>query len=115
MSIKSFIEELDEYTVKTDKHLFVESKANHAIVAAINVLQSIRENFDEKEADEFAQNNLIQPNQWEILLKEYRPKNDQTLISFSKHYNINPAIVLGRLSWEADFYKFKSGIDKSLY
>lgn len=52
MSIKSFIEELDEYTVKTDKHLFVESKANHAIVAAINVLQSIRENFDEKEADE---------------------------------------------------------------
>lgn len=69
----------------------------------------------EKEADEFAQDNLILPKQWDILLREHRPLNDQDIISFSKDYEINAAIVLGRLSWEADFYKFKSEIDKSLY
>lgn len=69
----------------------------------------------EKEADNFAQDNLILPEQWNLLLKNFRPLNDTNLLAFSKTYKINPAILLGRLSWESDFYKFKSRIDKSLY
>ena len=52
MAMRSIIEELDRAEKPTDKHLFVESKANHAIVAAINVLRLITESFDEDEADE---------------------------------------------------------------
>ena len=52
MAMRSIIEELDKVTKPLDKHLFVESKANHAIVAAINVLLLIEESFNEQEADE---------------------------------------------------------------
>lgn len=52
MAIKNIIEELDKETQNHDKHLFVESKANHAIVAAINVLRLIDESFSDDEAEE---------------------------------------------------------------
>jgi len=66
-------------------------------------------------ADNFAQDNLITPEQWKILLKDYKPLNDTNIKSFSRTYLVNPAIVLGRLSWQTDFYKIKSEIDKNLY
>jgi hypothetical protein len=49
--MRNIIEELDRLET-VDKHLFVESKANHAIVAAINVIRLIKENFGNEEADE---------------------------------------------------------------
>jgi len=52
MAMRSIIEELDRVEKTADKHLFVESKANHAIVAVINVLKLINESFNEQEADE---------------------------------------------------------------
>lgn len=52
MTIKNIIEELDRELTNQDKHLFVESKANHAIVASINVLRLIDESFSLEEADE---------------------------------------------------------------
>lgn len=52
MVMRNIIEELDRAEKPADKHLFVESKANHAIVAAINVLRLINESFDDREADE---------------------------------------------------------------
>lgn len=52
MTIRNIIEELDRTEKSVDKHLFVESRANHAIVAAINVLRLIEESFDEESADE---------------------------------------------------------------
>ncbi len=69
----------------------------------------------EKEADEYARNNLISPIQWNELLKEFRPLNDKNIIAFSKLHKINPAIILGRLNWESDNYKKRSSIDKNLY
>lgn len=67
----------------------------------------------EKEADKFAQDNLILPGQWELLLQDYKPLNDKNILAFSARHKINPAIVLGRLSWERDFYKFKSKLIKT--
>jgi HTH-type transcriptional regulator / antitoxin HigA len=69
----------------------------------------------EDEANKFAQDQLISPEQWQDLLNNYRPINDDNIISFSKKYKINPAIVLGRINWEKDFYKIRSGIDKALH
>jgi len=52
MPMKSIIEELDTFKSDTNKDLLVESKANHVIVAAINVIKLINENYNEKEANE---------------------------------------------------------------
>ncbi len=74
-----------------------------------------QEDLCEIEANEYAKNNLISPNQWDQLLKEFRPLNDKNIIAFSKLHQINPAIVLGRLNWASDNYKIRSSIDKRLY
>lgn len=52
MPIKSIIEELDTFKNESDKDLLIESRANHAIVAAMNVIKLINENYNEKEASE---------------------------------------------------------------
>jgi HTH-type transcriptional regulator/antitoxin HigA len=69
----------------------------------------------ENDADIFARDNLIPPEQWNILLLNSKILDDKNILAFSAKYKINPAIVLGRLSWETEFYKFKSEIDRSLY
>lgn len=51
MSLKNIIEELDTIE-ESNKDLFIESRANHAIVAAINVLRVIRETYNEQESEE---------------------------------------------------------------
>lgn len=50
--MKNIIEELDKIEKDNNRYLFIESKANNAIVAAINVLRQISESFDADEADE---------------------------------------------------------------
>lgn len=50
--MKNIIEELDKIERDHNDILFVESKANNAIVAAINVLRLINETFSEDEADD---------------------------------------------------------------
>jgi len=49
---KSLLEELNEVAVKRDGELVIESRATHVINSAINLLQSIRENFDPETAYE---------------------------------------------------------------
>lgn len=43
---KSLLEELNDYAVKKDRDSVLESRATHIIDSAINLLTSIRENFD---------------------------------------------------------------------
>lgn len=51
--LKSILDELETVDrSRGDKHLFVESKANNAINAAINVIRLIESNYSEQEADE---------------------------------------------------------------
>lgn len=49
---KSIIEELDRIEKEENKYLFVESRANNVIVAAINLLNEINESFSPEETDE---------------------------------------------------------------
>lgn len=50
--VKSIIEELDSLERESNKFLIVESKANHVIVAAINLVKMINESFSPEDADE---------------------------------------------------------------
>ena len=49
---RSLLEELNDITVKKDTEAVIESRATHVIDSAINLLRSIRENFDPETAYE---------------------------------------------------------------
>lgn len=68
----------------------------------------------ELQADEFAQKTLISETQWNELVNDYIPLNDEKICEFGEKYKINPAIILGRACFEMNYYAIKSKIDKSL-
>ena len=70
-------------------------------------------NKHEDEADEFAQTNLISENQMKEL-ESLMPFNDQVVIDFADKHGINPAIIIGRMCWEMDYYAIKTSINKQL-
>ena len=49
---RSIIDELDSLLVHKDKDNLVESRANHVISGAINLVNYIRENYDAEQAAE---------------------------------------------------------------
>lgn len=49
---RSILDELDSLLVHKDKDNLVESRANHVILGAINLVNYIRENYDAEQAAE---------------------------------------------------------------
>lgn len=49
---RSLLEELNDISVKKDTEAVIESRATHVIDSAINLLRSIKENFDPETAYE---------------------------------------------------------------
>jgi hypothetical protein len=49
---RSLLEELDTLRLHKDRENLVESRANHVITGAINLIQFIRENYDTAQAEE---------------------------------------------------------------
>ena len=49
---RSILEELDTLRLHKDRENLVESRANHVITGAINLIQFIRENYDPTQAEE---------------------------------------------------------------
>ena len=49
---RSFLEELDSLRLHKDKENLVESRANHVITGAINLINFIRENYDKEQSEE---------------------------------------------------------------
>ena len=68
----------------------------------------------ESEADSFAQEKLISKECWNDILNNYLPLNDDKLIDIGEKYYINPAILLGRVCFEMNYYALKTKIDKKL-
>lgn len=68
----------------------------------------------ETAADDFAKNALIPEELWIELLQE-TPLNDDRVRAFAAKHQTHPAIVLGRLLYEQNFYAVKSTIDRTLY
>jgi HTH-type transcriptional regulator/antitoxin HigA len=68
----------------------------------------------ESEADSYAQEKLISKECWNDILKKHLPLNDDKLIEIGENYQINPAILLGRVCFEMDYYALKTKIDKKL-
>jgi len=51
-STRSILDEISSIVPAHDRNLVIESRANHIINSAINLLQQVRENFDAEDADE---------------------------------------------------------------
>ena len=49
---RSLLEELDSLRLHKDKENLVESRANHVITGAINLINFIRDNYDKEQAEE---------------------------------------------------------------
>ena len=49
---RSILEELDTFRSPKDRENLVESRANHVIRGAINLINFIRENYESEQADE---------------------------------------------------------------
>ncbi|MCB2196974.1 MAG: HigA family addiction module antidote protein [Bacteroidetes bacterium] len=93
-------------------HIFMHLQNNKAKQFIDLEKKKTSNSIEEKEADSFAQENLISNEKWEEL--QTINLDDQSLISFGKKHKINPAIVLGRICYESNFYAIKSKIDKSI-
>lgn len=49
---RSILDELDSFKLQKDRESLLESRANHVITGAINLINFIRENYDAEQADE---------------------------------------------------------------
>jgi HTH-type transcriptional regulator/antitoxin HigA len=68
----------------------------------------------EKEADVFAQERLISKDCWNDIVSNYLSLNDDKIEDIGEKYGINPAILLGRVCFEMDYYALRTNIDKKL-
>lgn len=75
-----------------------------------------KENLDkcENEADNYAQEKLISKEIWQDILGNHLPLNDHKIIALGNKHKINPAILLGRVCYEMDYYAMKTHIDKKM-
>lgn len=83
----------------------------------IEFLDLVNENLTnetENEANLFAQQKLISNNIWSEILENYLPLSDDIIIELGNKFEINPAILLGRVCFEIDYYAMKTKIDKKL-
>lgn len=75
-----------------------------------------KQNLDkfENEADNYAQEKLISKTIWQDILENHLPLNDDKIIALGDKHRINPAILLGRVCYETDYYAVKTKIDKKM-
>ena len=71
-------------------------------------------NITENEANSFAKQKLISDEIWNEILDSYSQLNDDLIIEFGNKFEINPAILLGRICFEMDYYAVKTKIDRKL-
>jgi len=69
---------------------------------------------EEKEANEFSRNNLIDLNHWENFIKDNPYFDEEKIKLFATKMKIHAAIVQGRYCFETDSFRVKSLIDKGL-
>lgn len=50
--LQNFIDELDRFVPAKNKHSVIESRATHIIASAVNLIQLIRESYDDELADD---------------------------------------------------------------
>ncbi len=69
---------------------------------------------EEQEANVFASNHLIPPEQWDAFFDTDDRLDDGRIIGFAEKLTIHPAIVFGRICYETGNYKRKTKIERTI-
>ncbi|HUW04664.1 MAG TPA: HigA family addiction module antitoxin [Williamwhitmania sp.] len=77
-------------------------------------LQESKKDTNEAQADRYAQQALIPPAVWATFSLSKNIFNDLYIQQFAQEHNLNPAIVLGRYSFETNNYKVRTTIDRGI-
>ncbi len=95
------------------EHLLNNNKAEFVDLISSKEQKDYKNSKDEKEADLFAQNNLIVPKEWKSFFFK-RQFDDLHIEEFAKENRIHPCIVRGRICYTLGFYRAKTSIDYSI-
>jgi len=85
---------------------------NDREIEFLDLVNENKTNKAEDEANSFAQQKLISNEIWNEMLEF--SLNDDLIIELGRKFEINPAILLGRVCFETDYYAIKTKIDKRL-
>ncbi len=98
------------------KHLVNNNESRFIDLESKSEDKEYKNSIEEKEADRFAQVNLISDFEWEKYFQKYGmdPLEDANLIEFSNQVGIHPSILRGRVCHKLNFYKKKTSIDYNL-
>jgi len=96
------------------EHLINNNKAEFIDLTPNEEQKEYKNLTEEKEANSFAQNNLINPNNWEVFFLNRR-FDDESIVKFAEENKIHPCIVRGRICYNLDSYKGKTLIDYSIH
>lgn len=96
------------------EHLLNNNKAEFVDLISSKEQKDYKNSKEEKEADLFAKNHLIETKNWEIFFHKKR-FDDENIKEFAKVNEIHPCIVRGRICFTLDFYRAKTSIDYSIH
>lgn len=96
------------------EHLINNNKAEFVDLISTKENNEYKKSAEEKEANSFAQNNLLDPNNWSSFFQASK-FDDRSIIEFAKKNEIHPSIVRGRVCYSLGSYRGKTSIDYSIY
>ena len=89
-------------------HLLNDNKAEYIDLIAND--PDYKNSKEEKEADDFASNNMIDKSSWKEFSGTFNHKSDVAIKKFSKKIKIHPAIIRGRLCHETNDFSGRTSI-----
>lgn len=95
-------------------HLVNNNTAEFIDLDAAHDTNEYKNSKEEKEANEFAKNILIDKEAWHLFMDENPFFDEAAIISFASKNKVQPAIVLGRFLFETNCYNVRSSIKKEL-
>jgi len=97
------------------EHLVNNNNAEFIDLEVKNEEEEYKNSTEEKQANKFAQNSLINKQDWEDFSKNlFFNNNDESIIKFAKKIKINPSIVRGRICYELNDYKSFTNISNEI-
>lgn len=97
------------------EHLVNNNNAEFIDLDIKNEEEEYKNSTEEKQANIFAQNGLINKEDWEQFKKNlYLNNNDESIIAFAKKIKINPCIVRGRVCFELNEYRSYTSISNEI-
>lgn len=95
-------------------YLHLHAQSENSFVEFEEKTKEYAEDPQEKQANKFAQDSLIDPFAWENFLLKHFKHSDDDFIQFAQQQQVHPAIVFGRFCLQMSTFKRKTRIERKL-